>query len=62
MALLRPTRIHAWLTLPLLVTGAAIQQADRRTEPEAIPVRYSEGMVHGFLQAGDRRVDTARVW
>ena len=62
MALLRPTRIHAWLTLPLLVTGAAIQQADRRMEPEAIPVRYFEGMVHGFLQAGDRRVDTARVW
>ncbi len=50
MALLRPTRVHAWLTLPLLVTGAAIQQADRRTEPEAIPVRYSEGMVHGFLR------------
>ena len=50
MALPLPTRVHAWLTLPLLAAGAAIQQPDRRVEPEAMPVRYSEGMVHGFLR------------
>lgn len=42
---------RAWLTL--IVVGAssgAIQQPDRRVEPAAMPVRYSEGMVHGFLK------------
>ena len=42
---------HAWLTLFVLgASSGAMQQPERRVEPAAIPVRYSEGMVHGFLK------------
>ncbi len=41
-----------WMTLALLAvfsTGMA-QQRERRVEPAAVPVRYAEGTVHGFLE------------
>lgn len=40
------------MTLPLLAvfSTAMAQQGQRRVEPAAIPVRYSEGTVHGFLE------------
>lgn len=40
-----------WMALASLavVTAAMAQQRARRIEPAAIPVRYTEGTVHGFL-------------
>ena len=40
------------MTLALLavVSTAVAQQRGRRVEPAAIPVRYAEGTVHGFLE------------
>ena len=42
----------AWLALVLLAafTTALAQQRERRVEPAGIPVRYTEGSVHGFLE------------
>jgi hypothetical protein len=43
---------RGWMTLALLAVSltAMAQHAERRIEPAAIPVRYSEGTVHGFLE------------
>jgi hypothetical protein len=40
------------MTLALLAVfmAAMAQQRERRVEPAAIPVRYAEGTVHGFLE------------
>ncbi|MGD0484527.1 MAG: hypothetical protein ABSB58_07715 [Gemmatimonadales bacterium] len=42
----------AWLALVTLtaVTAAWAQQRPRRVEPAGIPVRFTEGSVHGFLE------------
>jgi hypothetical protein len=42
----------AWLALVSLVafTAATAQQRSRRVEPAGIPVRFTEGSVHGFLE------------
>jgi hypothetical protein len=41
-----------WTAVSLLGAFPTVtaQQGDRRVEPAAIPVRYSEGTVHGFLE------------
>jgi hypothetical protein len=41
-----------WMTLALLAvfSTAMAQQRERRVEPAAVPVRYAEGTVHGFLE------------
>lgn len=40
------------MTLALLAvfSTATAQQGERRVEPAAVPVRYAEGTVHGFLE------------
>lgn len=40
------------MTLALLAvfSTAMAQQSERRVEPAAVPVRYAEGTVHGFLE------------
>ena len=45
-------RRGAWMTLALVAVfpGAMALGRGRRLEPAAIPVRYAEGMVHGFLE------------
>jgi hypothetical protein len=42
----------AWVTVALLAvfSTAMAQQRERRAEPGALPVRYAEGTVHGFLE------------
>lgn len=46
-----PCHGHVWLMLAMLTASTSTaQQSDRRVEPAAIPVRYSEGTVHGFLE------------
>lgn len=42
----------AWLALVSLaaVTAALAQQRTRRVEPAGVPVRFTEGSVHGFLE------------
>jgi hypothetical protein len=38
------------LALPAVFSTAMAQQRERRVEPAAVPVRYAEGTVHGFLE------------
>ena len=45
----RPAMTGAYILL-LLATPLAAQQPARRSEPAAVPVRYVEGTVHGFLE------------
>jgi hypothetical protein len=42
----------AWLVMGLAAfgTGAASHARDRTAAPETVPVRYTEGTVHGFLK------------
>jgi hypothetical protein len=42
----------AWLALalPVVITTALSPPRTRRVEPAGIPVRYTEGTVHGFLE------------
>ena len=40
----------ATLALLAVCSTATAQQGERRVEPAAVPVRYAEGTVHGFLE------------
>ena len=46
------TAFPRWMTLALLAvfSTAMAQQRERRGESAAVPVRYAEGTVHGFLE------------
>lgn len=50
MALRISFSLPAFLTLPLVASALLLPGAQERTGDAAVPVRYSEGAVHGFLK------------